>query len=200
MLSAARGRSSPDADLGIVPVRRHQFRTSWTTKVVHIACSNSALFPEKILKPDAFSRDLRSNPLQNRVRPAMPPNSSRRVSTFSFSPRTKARRAAGGGEVNEDVCEWPHAGLLATEWALFTRGFAYGELVVIAPADLSVQLPEDGEMVDTVFLWKGRDGLVGAANAALPYLVQELLLTLVFRALPYGFESVQELVLGRPKI
>jgi hypothetical protein len=121
----------------------------------------------------------------------MPPNSSRRVSVFSFSPSMKSRRTAGGGEVDEDVCEWPQAGLPATEWALFTDDFAYGELVVIAPADLGIQFPEGGEVVDTVLLLKGRDGLVEAANAALPYLVQELLLALVFRALPDGLEPVQ---------
>src|SRR5215212_8136045 len=108
----------------------------------------------------------------------------------------KSRRAAGGGEVDEDVCEWPHAGLPATEWALFAGDLAYGELVVIAPADLGLQFPEGCEVVDTVLLLKGRDGLVEAANAVLPYLVQELLLTLVLRTLPDGLEPVKELTLG----
>jgi hypothetical protein len=61
---------------------------------------------------------------------------------------------------------------------LSTDNFAYGELVVIAPADLGIQFPERGEMVDTVLLLKGCDGLVEPANAALPYLIQELLLAL----------------------
>jgi hypothetical protein len=67
-------------------------------------------------------------------------------------------RVAGGGEIDEDICEWPHAGLLATEWALFTRDLAYGELVVVAPTDLGIQLPEDGEVVDAVLLLRGRSG------------------------------------------
>jgi hypothetical protein len=52
---------------------------------------------------------------------------------------------------------------------------AYGELVVSAPAGLGLQLPEGGEVVDTVLLLKDRDGLIGAADATLPDLVQELL-------------------------
>ena len=122
------------------------------------------------------------------------------VRILIFAAHEVDARAAGGGEVDEDVCEWPQAGLLATEWALFACGFAYGELVVIAPADLSVQLPEDGEMVDTVFLLKGCDGLVEAANTALPDLVQELLLALVLSPLPYGLEPIQKLALGCPKV
>src|ERR671917_1028202 len=98
------------------------------------------------------------------------------VCILVFAEHEVEARAAGGGEVDQDVLDWPHAGLLATEWALFTGDFAYGELVVSTPADLGLQFPEDGEVVDTVLLLKGRDGLVEAADAALPDLVQELLL------------------------
>ena len=55
-------------------------------------------------------------------------------------------------------------------------------------------------MVDTVLLLKGRDGLVEAADAALPDLVQELLLAFVLGALPDGLEPVQELALWGPEI
>src|SRR5215203_4605405 len=122
------------------------------------------------------------------------------VRILVFAAHEVDARAAGGGEVDEDVCEWPHAGLLATEWALFARGFTYGELVVVAPTDLGIQLPEGGEVVDTVLLLKSSYGHVEAANAALPDLVKEPLLTLVLRPLPYGFEPVQKLALRCPKV
>src|SRR5215212_2497822 len=120
------------------------------------------------------------------------------VRILVFAAHEVEARAAGGGEVDEDVCEWPHAGLLATEWALFACGFAYGELVVVAPTDLGIQLPEGGEVVDAVLLLKSSYRLVESANTALPDLVQELLLTLVLRPLPYGLEPVQKLALGCP--
>ena len=68
-------------------------------------------------------------------------------------------------------------------------------MIVVAPADLGIQLPEDGEVVDAVLLLKGRDSLVGTANAALPDLVQKLVLALVLRPLPYGLEAVKNFVL-----
>jgi len=119
------------------------------------------------------------------------------VRILVFAAHEVDSRAAG---VDEDVCEWPHAGLLATEWALFACGFAYGELVVVAPTDLGIQLPEGGEVVDAVLLLKSSYGLVEAANTALPDLVQELLLALAFRSLPYGLEPVQKLALWCPKV
>ena len=55
-------------------------------------------------------------------------------------------------------------------------------------------------MVDAVLLLKSSYGLVEAANTALPDLVQELLLALAFRSLPYGLEPVQKLALWCPKV
>src|SRR5215216_4662541 len=102
----------------------------------------------------------------------------------------------GGGEIHEDVGEGPHAGLFSAEWALLCRHVPDGELVVVAPADLAVELPEDGQVVDAVLLLETHDGLVEAADAALPDLVQELLLALALGALPDGFELIHQLALG----
>jgi hypothetical protein len=55
-------------------------------------------------------------------------------------------------------------------------------------------------VVDAVLLLKSSYSLVEAANTALPDLVQELLLALAFRSLPYGLEPVQKLDLWCPKV
>src|SRR3712207_8385944 len=61
-------------------------------------------------------------------------------------------------------------------------------------------LPQDGEVVDAVLLLQGRDGLVGAADAALPDLCEKLLLALVLGALADGLQPIQELSLGGAEI
>ena len=94
------------------------------------------------------------------------------VRVLVFAEHEVEAGATGGGEVDQDVLEWPHASLLATVRALLTGDVAYGELVVVALTDLGIQLPEGGEVVDTIFLLKGRDSRVEAANTALPDLVQ----------------------------
>ena len=63
-------------------------------------------------------------------------------------------------------------------------------MVVVAPSDLTLQIPECREVVDAVLLLQGRDGLVGSADAALPDLREQLLLALVLGLLPDSLEPI----------
>ena len=63
-------------------------------------------------------------------------------------------------------------------------------MVVVAPPDLTLQIPEGREVVDAVLLLQGRDGLVGSTDAALPDLREQLLLALVLGLLPDSLEPI----------
>ena len=63
-------------------------------------------------------------------------------------------------------------------------------MVVVAPPDLTLQIPECREVVDAVLLLQGCDGLVGSADAALPDLREQLLLALVLGLLPDSLEPI----------
>src|SRR5215204_7400617 len=143
---------------------------------------------ETIPAPDAFSES---------CQPCYPAEFvAQNIRVLVFAEHEIESGAAGGRVVVEDIGERPYAGLLAAEWALFGGGVAYGELVVVAPADLGLHLPEGGQVVDAVLLLQRYYGLVGTPDATFPDLIQQLLLALVLRAFPDGLEVVEQLALG----
>src|SRR5215203_3310989 len=122
------------------------------------------------------------------------------VGVLVFAKHELEARAAGCREVDEYVRQRAQAGLLAAEGAFVSGGVLYGELIVVAPPDLGLHLPECGDVVDAVLLLQGRHGLVGTADTTLPDLAEQLMLSCVLRPLPDGLQVVQEFALGRTYI
>jgi hypothetical protein len=102
--------------------------------------------------------------------------------------------AAGGDDVDEYVGEGPDAGGFPGERALFPRYVHDGQAVGVGPADLAVEVPEGGEVVDAVLLLEGLYSLLGPADAGLPDLRRRQAgLALVLGPLPDLLQTVEYL-------